>query len=391
MSMSVWPHDTFLTPKRPIGKDLGVITCFVASPFEPRKRWDDLFQLVSSVAQQIGRQNGVEIKCQRSDNIASAGIIHPEIWQALRSADFVVCDVTGRNGNVVLELGIAAAWRRKEHVIILRESTDSQPHLFDINPARHLEYEVSFSGMQKLASELGKVIVDVLASLPFEDLEPAPMTLPFRAGLTDGRDAPELHTEDITHRRLLSDCLEFGSPLVYRYSWMSLGGSSLKSVRVKAEMRLTFTNYANPFMGIMIRGQSYFANFGHLVFVRQDGTIYLNVREDDAGNNHDEPLGKINGFDIRSFVRFEVAVDDEKLTACVNSVQATKRLADLPYVFSAGRVVFIAGHCRVGLRNVEVEALGTAAQHGVAAAAASGARRRKAVPSARKKRSPRRG
>src|SRR5262245_14288188 len=132
MASSVWPHDAFLTPKHSIA-DIGTITCFVASPYEPRKRWDDLYNLILTVANRVGPEHGVFIKCYRADDIASAGIIHPEIWNALRNADFLILDVTGQNGNVMLELGIASAWRRKEHVIILREHSDSMPHLFDIN------------------------------------------------------------------------------------------------------------------------------------------------------------------------------------------------------------------------------------------------------------------
>jgi len=139
----------------------------------------------------------------------------------------------------MLELGVAAAWRRKEHVIILRDKNDEKPRLFDINPPRHLEYEISFSGFQKLIRDLGVVVADVLASIPFQTPPRPSVALPFRASLTDGKDAPELYTEDITHRRMLSDCLEFGAPLNYRYSWMSLGDLRLSRVHVKAEIKVT--------------------------------------------------------------------------------------------------------------------------------------------------------
>jgi len=359
MSTSVWPYDTFISPKPPIKRqdNIGSVTCFVASPFEPKNKWDDLFLLVQSAAKQVGNDVGILIECHRADNIASSGIIHPEIWEALRTKDIIVCDVSGQNGNVMLELGIASAWRRKEHVIILRDRSDDKPHLFDINPARHLEYEISFSGMQKLFDDLRKVFLDVLASIPFEDKHPVSVNLPFMASLTNGQDAPELHTEDITHRRMLPDCLEFGSPLIYRYSWMSLGDLTLRSLRVKAEMRLTLeTENLPPFMGVMVRGQSYFANFGHFVFVRE-GKVYLHIREDDTGKSHDEALGTVDGFDMRSFNHFDISINDEKLMVKVNKFEDTINISDLPYVFSAGRVIFIAGHCRAGIRNIEVNEL----------------------------------
>ena len=257
----------------------------------------------------------------------------------------------------MLELGVAAAWRRKEHVIILRDKNDEKQQLFDINPARHLEYEISFSGMQKLMSDLGEAVAKVLATIPFQTPPRHSVVLPFSTSLTDGKDAPELYTEDFTHRRMLPDCLEFGAPLNYRYSWMSLGDLRLSKVHVKAEIKMTLDNKPahDPFMGIMLRGQHYFANFGHLIFVRQDGTVYLTLIEDERGKYHDEPLEKIADFDMRQFTCFDIAMDDKNLKIKVNNLDVSKKLIELPYVFSAGRIIFIAGYCRVGIRNIEVE------------------------------------
>jgi hypothetical protein len=256
----------------------------------------------------------------------------------------------------MLELGVAAAWRRKNHVIILRDKNDEMPRLFDIYPARHLEYEISFSGLQKLMSDLKKVVVAVLATIPFQIPIRHSVELPFSTALTDGKDSPELYTEDFTHRRMLPDCLEFGAPLNYRYSWMSLGDLRLSRVHVKAEIKMTLDLPTHdPFMGVMVRGQHYFANCGHMIFVRQDGTVYLTLIEDDSGKYYDEPLGKLANFDMRQFTYFDIVMDDNVLKIKVNNFEVSKKLTELPYVFSAGRVIFIAGYCRVGIRAIVVE------------------------------------
>ena len=360
MSISVWPFDTFLEPKPPIDdRSIGTVACFVATPFEPKNRWDDLFNLIQDVTRDIGNSMGVNIQCKRADHIASSGIIHPEIWKALLVSDFIICDVTGQNGNVILELGIAAAWRKKEHVIILRDKSDEKSHLFDINPARHLEYDISFSGTSKLKRDLTTVIADVLATFPSERAKRLSVILPFRVPLTDGKDAPELYTESITHRRMLPDCLEFGAPLNYRYSWMSLGDLVLSKVHVKAEIKMTLASPSDsykPFMGVMVRGQHYFANSGHLIFVRQDG-VFLTMRENEFGNYHDEPIGEIRDFDMSKFTSFDIMMDDNVFKINVNNLQVEKQLEQLPYVFSAGRIIFIAGYCRIGIRNIEISEL----------------------------------
>jgi hypothetical protein len=182
--------------------------------------------------------------------------------------------------------------------------------------------------------------------------------LPFSASLDDGVDVKALYTEDVTHRRTLADCLEFGAPLNYRYSWMSLGDVRLSRLYVRAEMKLTLSHpNHNPFIGIMIRSQHYFANWGHLVFIRGNGTMYLNVRRDDAGDYEDRPIGEIKGFNIKSFSRFSVSIDDHDLKIELNDITQAIALTTLPYVVNAGRILFIAGYCRMGIRKVKVEEL----------------------------------
>lgn len=357
MGTSVWPNDIYNTPMQPLDKkSLGSVRCFFACPFGPKERWDDLLSLVTDACAVVGQTIGINVECFRADSIISSGVIHPEIWEALRSSDIIVVDVSGHNGNVLLELGVAAAWRKKEHVIILRDKNDDKPRLFDINPARHIEYDISYSGLKRLSEELHKVMTDVLASVPFEIRIPLEISLPFRAAFIDGKDAPELYTEDFTHRCLKDGFLEFGAPYIYRYSWMSLGDLRLSDVRVKADLKATMSHPTlQPFIGIMLRGQNYFANYGHLVLVRNDGKVYLTIREDDTGKYHDELVGEISSFDINEFTAFDLCIDSKELKACVGKFSFVKLLGDLPYVFTAGRIIFIAGYCRMGLRNVEID------------------------------------
>lgn len=355
MPTSVWPFDTYKTTKTPIPqRQPGSFTCFLICPFQPESRWDDFFELVKAVTTQVGMGVGVQINCVRADSLATAGVIHSEIWESIRQSDFIICDVTGQNGNVMFELGIASAWREKEQVIIVRDHADDKPRLFDIHPARHLEYDLSFSGMQKLMADLGKVLTEAFSAVPYEATAQQPVKLPFRANLENGVDSSGLYTEAVTHRRMLPDCLEFGSPFVYRHSWMSVGDLSLSKVTVSADLKLTLEHPKNEsFLGLMVRGQSFYANLGHLVLVRKDGTVYVTVTEMDM-QHHDELLGQLPNFDIHEFTHFKVSIDDSAISIDVGSLSAKKPLTQFPHVFSGGRVLFIAGLCRLGVRRVSV-------------------------------------
>ena len=90
MTGSIWPNDTFLDPQPPIDRaSIGAVTCFVISPFSPEKHWDDIFNLIQEVCKRVGEPVGVILNCYRADSITSAGIIHPEIWKSILTADFI--------------------------------------------------------------------------------------------------------------------------------------------------------------------------------------------------------------------------------------------------------------------------------------------------------------
>src|SRR5258708_11392632 len=99
MTQSVWPHDHTLHDSAE--KQLDELWCFVICPARPPEYWDDLFALINSVCEQIAKQMGIPLRCRRAVDIVSAGIIHPEIWRDIRSADLIVADITGSNGNVM--------------------------------------------------------------------------------------------------------------------------------------------------------------------------------------------------------------------------------------------------------------------------------------------------
>jgi len=298
----------------------------------------------------------MEFDCVRAVEIASAGVIHPEIWGQIKNADVVVVDVSGQNGNVVMELGVASAWRRKEHVIILREANPDEPHLFDISPARHLEYYRTASGFQKLAGQLFKTLFEALSAAPFETIADTHVTLPFTAVLSDGRDSMHLWTPDIAHRRLLSDCLEFGSLYVFRNSWLSFSNVKLQNVRVQAEMKFTLWRDVPCWIGIAVRSQHFFANFGHLVLLNSQGAVSRTVPEDDVGKYRNEEFGQIHDFDPQSeeFVEFDISMDKEALKVSVGPVRNSFAVRDMPYVFGRGNVLFQTYCARAGIRNIRL-------------------------------------
>jgi len=79
---------------------------------------------VQDACTKVGQSFGAKIECIRADKIGGGGTIHADIWAYIALADVLVFDLTGLNGNVLVELGVAAAMRSQDSVILLRDRAD---------------------------------------------------------------------------------------------------------------------------------------------------------------------------------------------------------------------------------------------------------------------------
>lgn len=78
----------------------------------------------------------VELTCQRADDIWEETAIIDEIFALICRAGIVVCDLTGRNPNVLYEMGIAQTLGKP--VIMLTQNNEDIP--FDVKHHRYLKY-----------------------------------------------------------------------------------------------------------------------------------------------------------------------------------------------------------------------------------------------------------
>jgi tetratricopeptide (TPR) repeat protein len=117
-------------------------TCFVLMPFssEFKNQWD--FAFVPAI-------ESVNLRAFRGDEEAlGTNMIMKDITQSIYDAQIIVADLTGRNPNVMYELGLAHA--AKKPVIMLVQSDDDIP--FDIKHIRYLPY--NDKDLNKLRSDL---------------------------------------------------------------------------------------------------------------------------------------------------------------------------------------------------------------------------------------------
>ena len=127
-------------------------TCFVVMPFS------SLYQVeYENVIKPT--LHDLNITCVRGDEIYSKQRIMDDIWENLKSCRFVIAELTGKNPNVLYEVGLAHAIGKP--VIILTRNGDDVP--FDLKDLRYLFYDTNdpFWG-ENLKKGLAKLIQKIL-------------------------------------------------------------------------------------------------------------------------------------------------------------------------------------------------------------------------------------
>lgn len=113
--------------------------------------WDDVFSVVKEALSVT--EFSVELVSQ-SDEI---GVIQKRIVQNIYDNEIVVCDVSGKNPNVMFELGMRLAFDKP--AIIIKD--DKTNYSFDTSSIEHLEYprDLHYHSIQLFKSRLKEKVV----------------------------------------------------------------------------------------------------------------------------------------------------------------------------------------------------------------------------------------
>ncbi len=106
--------------------------CFVAMPFSP------LFQIEYEKII-LPALTELNVQCVRGDEIYSKQRIVDDIWNSIKKSRFLLAELTGKNPNVLYEIGLAHAIGKP--VIIITRNADDVP--FDLKALRYLFYDVN--------------------------------------------------------------------------------------------------------------------------------------------------------------------------------------------------------------------------------------------------------
>lgn len=112
--------------------------------------WTDVFDILSEAIEDAGFDPNLV------SNADDVGIIHKRIIQNLYDNPVVVCDVSGKNPNVMFELGMRLAFDKP--TIIVKD--DKTSYSFDTSTIEHLEYprDLRFSRIIEFKEKLTEKI-----------------------------------------------------------------------------------------------------------------------------------------------------------------------------------------------------------------------------------------
>lgn len=125
--------------------------CFVLMPFREQflRIYDDH---IKPTLEEIG------LRVMKSDDLFTTTEIIEDVWEYINKARIIVADVTGRNGNVFYELGLAHTVGKS--VIILTQDESDVP--FDLRHLRYFKYTDNEEGWKTLRRNLRKAAMTVL-------------------------------------------------------------------------------------------------------------------------------------------------------------------------------------------------------------------------------------
>lgn len=121
-------------------------TAFILMPFS--EHFDSIYKIIRMAL------NEIDYSASRADEIISSNLIIDDITDEIAQSSIIIADVTGLNPNVLYEIGIAQALGKK--IVLITQDINSVP--FDLKSNRHIVYEETFEGVEKLRHHLKESI-----------------------------------------------------------------------------------------------------------------------------------------------------------------------------------------------------------------------------------------
>lgn len=315
---------------------------------------------IHEVAEQLFQTYGLHLpEINRIEWIRSSGVIQNQIWRELLAADLVLCDITEHNPNVMFEAGVAAGWKPIHKIVFIRNKQAEAKHPFDISPFRYIEYDLSDEGISTFKEAIGVATRDAIIPFPDEHIISPEIKLPVNIDFSTGLDDLRLYTPPYCHRRVVDGVFQFGSIFSYPHSWASVGNAQLKSVRLKFNARFGLTTSISPSckIGVALRSQHFYANFGHVVVLASDGSVIVTEPHNEAPDYYANiDVRGVTKIDPLSFHFFDLEFNNNELNIAIDDFSITFQVSEMKRVLGPGLIRFHATRSWMEISDLSLSA-----------------------------------
>ncbi|MFH1232114.1 MAG: hypothetical protein V1709_11540 [Planctomycetota bacterium] len=310
----VWPFDTKKKHQTINIDRIREFKCLLLMPFD--KRFDGVADLIKKVIEISFKDFPSGYVIERLDWVTSAGTIQSEIWQKIIESDLIFCDITGFNPNVMFELGVAAGWKDKYKVVLLKDKYNKMQAPFDILPSRYIEYEMVSDKIKDFANEILKLVGTALISFPDEQIDIPPIKFPLEIDFNDKTDDLRIYTPPMAHRLIKDGYFEFGALYDYASSWASIGREIIlnSQVEIVAKFGMRRDQQQSGFIGIALRSSHFYANYEHLIYLNTEGKIIVTQPNETPPKFYeDKTLRNTTNIDFTKDYTFNIKFDNKEL------------------------------------------------------------------------------
>jgi len=179
-----------------------------------------------------------------------------------------------------------------------------------------------------------------------------PLEIDFRHG-----DDLRIYTPPYAHRKINKGFLEFGSLTHFGHSWASIGSERFSNFRLEFTAAPTHPELPVWWIGVNMRSQHYFANYGHLVLLRNDGAVFVTQPDESSPNSYrDEPLRPPTLMGHTKEHAFRIAFSDDELQIAIDEWETRWDFTNRK-TFGPGLVRFQSSLTRMRVRNIRLTAL----------------------------------
>jgi hypothetical protein len=210
-------------------KTCGIIMPISPHPDYPIDHWKDVLKII------IEAIPTDEFRYSLVSDDEAIGLIHERIVTNIYNNEMIVCDVSGKNPNVMFELGLRVAFDKP--VIIIKD--DKTTYSFDTGVIEHLTYPSSlrFGDIVAFKNDLSNKIKATYKRSLDSNFSP------FLKGFGKTIIPASIKTEEVTETKYLIDQIMGLKDAVYRLSTEVRGKRSLASLNSETFLRNQVVKY----------------------------------------------------------------------------------------------------------------------------------------------------